>query len=60
MTLSDLDPQLVTNRETGYFQSCFPPRRPVRRPVFPSKEGSTDFCFQGGREHHVVDQPKKN
>jgi hypothetical protein len=23
---------------TGYFQTCFPVRRPVRRPVFSSKE----------------------
>jgi hypothetical protein len=36
-TLSDLDPQEVTSRVTGHFQSCFPDSRPVSRPVFPAK-----------------------
>jgi hypothetical protein len=39
ITLSDLDPQQVDIRVTGHFQSCFPSRRPVRRPVFPFKVG---------------------
>ncbi len=35
--MSDLDPQQVASRVTGHFQTCFPPRSPVMRPVFPSK-----------------------
>ncbi len=35
--MSDLDPQQVSSRATGHFQSCFPPRRPVSRPVFAFK-----------------------
>ncbi len=35
--MSDLDPQLVVNRETGLEMPCFPTRRPVSRSVFPSK-----------------------
>ena len=31
--LSDLDPQQVARRATGYFQPCFPARRTVKRPV---------------------------
>jgi hypothetical protein len=37
ITLSDLDPQQVIIRETGHFQPCFPPSRPVNSPVFTSK-----------------------
>ena len=35
--MSDLNPQQVARRATGYFQPCFPASRPVSRPVFPSK-----------------------
>ncbi len=37
ITLSDLDQQQVVSRSTGHFQPCFPPRRTVSSPVFPSK-----------------------
>jgi hypothetical protein len=40
--LSDLDPQQVTNRVTGHFQSCFPVIRSVTRPVFESKNPTND------------------
>jgi hypothetical protein len=50
-TLSDLDPQLVTNRETGLEMPCFHTRRTVKRSVFPSKRFTSSYVGLCLRRH---------